>query len=257
MLQILDRLFFAKRPNQLGRFGRWWFGLPLALVWIGVGWAAEAQLPQPSMAQRARACTICHGAQDRPEAAGAALYFPRLAGKPQGYLFAQLQNFRDGRRNYPAMTHLLQHMDDRYLQALAGYFAQLELPRTLPLPANLTPAQMERGRSLVQQGDAARAIPACVACHGPGAAGQGAYMPGLLGLPKDYLSSQLGAWVVGKRRAKAPDCMAEIARRLTPEDVQALAGWLSMQPIPAPGLPASIEPYARLPLRCGALEVVP
>ena len=39
-------------------------------------------------------------------------------------------------------------------------------------------------------------------------------VPGLLGLPRDYLAGQLGAWKSGIRHALAPDCMAEIAERL-------------------------------------------
>jgi cytochrome c553 len=30
----------------------------------------------------------------------------RIAGKPAGYLYNQLLNFRDGRRNYPLMTYI-------------------------------------------------------------------------------------------------------------------------------------------------------
>ena len=35
------------------------------------------------------------------------------------------------------------------------------------------------------------------------------YVPGLLGLPRDYLNGQLGAWRSGQRRAVEPDCMAQ------------------------------------------------
>ena len=36
-------------------------------------------------------------------------------------------------------------------------------------------------------------------------------VPGLLGLPRDYLNGQLGAWQTRQRHATAPDCMATIA----------------------------------------------
>ena len=58
-------------------------------------------------------------------------------------------------------------------------------------------------------------------------------MPGLLGLPRDYLVGQLGAWQTGKRHAAAPDCMGQIAKRLTVDEVSAIATWLSSQPLPA------------------------
>ena len=56
------------------------------------------------MAQRTLACTACHGKQGR---AGPDGYYPRLAGKPAGYLYNQLLNFRDGRRRNAAMRYLV------------------------------------------------------------------------------------------------------------------------------------------------------
>ena len=75
----------------------------------------------------------------------------------------------------------------------------------------------------------------------------------LLGLPRDYINSQLGAWTTAQRRAQAPDCMAQIARLLTSEDVSAVSAWLSAQPLPGNGHPAASLP-AQAPLRCGTLE---
>ena len=40
-------------------------------------------------------------------------------------------------------------------------------------------------------------------------------IPGLLGLPRLYVSSQLGAWLTSERMPLAPDCMADIGRRMT------------------------------------------
>jgi cytochrome c553 len=43
------------------------------------------------MADRMAACTACHGKEGRATADG---YYPRIAGKPEGYLLNQLQSFR-------------------------------------------------------------------------------------------------------------------------------------------------------------------
>ena len=48
---------------------------------------------QDTMAQRTLACTSCHGKEGR---AGPDGYYPRIAGKPAGYLYAQLLHFREG-----------------------------------------------------------------------------------------------------------------------------------------------------------------
>ena len=203
------------------------------------------------MAPRVLACVVCHGKEGRATPDG---YFPRIAGKPVDYLYHQLLNFRDGRRSYPQMGVLIEHLTDDYLHEMAAHFASLQVPYPAPLPPQASPAVLERGRQLVQQGDAARRIPACVQCHGAAMTGVAPAIPGLLGLPRDYLNSQLGAWATGQRRAQAPDCMARIAKQLLPEEVSAVSAWLAAQPVPAGGKPPAALPAA-LPLKCGGVDL--
>lgn len=201
------------------------------------------------MAQRLLACTGCHGRQGRAASDG---YYPRLAGKPAGYLFNQLRHFRDDRRRYRLMTGLLDPLDDAYLAEIAAHFASLEVPYPPPAKATADRAQLERGRALALRGDAARHVPACVACHGAALTGTLPAVPGLLGLPRDYLFAQLGAWRNGSRRAHAPDCMATVARRLAPDDVSAVAHWLAAQPVENGGKPAPAAPPT-WPMPCGGV----
>jgi cytochrome c553 len=209
---------------------------------------AQAPAFEDTMAQRLLACTGCHGKDGRAASDG---YYPRIAGKPAGYLFRQLRAFRDGQRRYALMSHLLAPLDDAYLHDIANHFATLKLPYAAPPPPRTDAAALRRGQALAQQGDAARDVPACQACHGTALTGMGADVPGLLGLPVDYLNAQLGAWRTGARRAEAPDCMAQIAQRLQPQDVNALAHWLAAQPVPAQPAPETPGPA---PMRCGSME---
>ena len=231
----------------------------LATALAGGLWGAVLAAPVPpvaasgDMAPRVRVCTLCHGKEGRATQEG---YFPRIAGKPAGYLANQLLNFRDGRRSYAPMSHLIEHLTDDYLREMAAHFAALDLPYPQPPAPQAPPAVLERGRALVQQGDAARRIPACVQCHGAALTGVNPAIPGLLGLPRDYLNSQLGAWATGQRRAQAPDCMADIARRLTPADVGAVSAWLAAQPVAGHGQPAAVLPQA-MPARCGGVDGLP
>ena len=76
----------------------------MALAGMAGGLAPAAPAPTPvlvpdTLAQRIKACTACHAQEERHDA-----FFPRIAGKPSGYLYNQLLNFRDGRRRYPMMT---------------------------------------------------------------------------------------------------------------------------------------------------------
>jgi cytochrome c553 len=208
--------------------------------------ANPAASVQDTMAQRMQACVVCHGKEGRATNAG---YFPRIAGKPAGYLDNQLQNFKTGRRSNVAMNHLVRHMSDDYLRAIAQYFSALDLPYP-PAQANaLTPQQRSTAQTLVLKGAPERQIPACVACHGEKLAGKLPAMPGLLTLPAGYLVAQFGAWRTGQRKAQAPDCMGEIARRLTPDEIGAVARWLSAQTLPT-GTKPEAAGTAPLPLEC-------
>jgi cytochrome c553 len=228
--------------SSVSRRLAWW--LLFIALYQGTALAAE---PPDSMGQRMQACATCHAKEGRATNSG---YFPRIAGKPAGYLYNQLINFRDGRRQNATMAYLLDNMSDEYLREIANHFASLNLPYP---PAQTTRAPTEtlaRGEQLVRRGDEIRGVPACASCHGVAMTGVVPAMPGLLGLPHDYLLGQLGAWRAGMRRAPSPDCMGEITRRLSPQDVVAVATWLSSQPVKL-GLPAGSLP-AQPTMECGS-----
>ena len=194
------------------------------------------------------ACTLCHGNQGRATSSG---YFPRIAGKPAGYLYNQLTHFRDGRRQNPGMSNLLDHLSDAYLRDIAEHFAAIDLPYPPPQPVGASPAAINRAEILIRQGDVVPLDGTVASENGQALTGVNPAVPGLLGLPRDYLIGQLGAWQTGLRHAHAPDCMAQIAKALAPEDVAALAAWLSSRPVPANSKPA--PPVDKpMPMRCGS-----
>lgn len=202
---------------------------------------AQSPLQTDSMAKRMQACTTCHGAQG---VTSNQAYFPRIAGKPAGYLFNQLVNFKEGRRHYGLMVGMVEHLSDAYLLEMAQYFAALDAPYPAPMPLK-TPASaatLQLGKTMVMQGDKGRSLPACAACHGETLMGVQPSTPALLGLPRDYLVAQLGAWQTGLRKAHAPDCMGRIAKTLTAGDIDAVSSWLASQPVPALAKPASSLP---------------
>jgi cytochrome c553 len=209
--------------------------------------ASAAAQGLDTIAERTRACTACHGKEGRATRDG---YFPRIAGKPAGYLFNQLVNFREDRRTSSAMTYMVQHLSDSYLHEIAEHFASLDLPYAPPPPK---PAEVAAalGEKLAMQGDPARRIPACSACHGKTLTGVLPAIPGVLGLPRDYLIGQFGAWKSGQRRTAAPDCMAQITARMTTEDVGAVAAWLASRPMPVSAKPAAALDQP-LPIPCGS-----
>ncbi|QTD47392.1 c-type cytochrome [Ottowia testudinis] len=238
--------FRATAARLLGQLG------VLAVLWLAV--AAHAGPFENTIAQRTLACTACHGEQGR---AGPDGYYPRLAGKPAGYLYNQLLNFRDGRRHYGLMTRMVDVLSDGYLMDIARHFSAMQAPYPPPQPLASPPAPevLARGRALALQGDAGQRVPACVQCHGERLTGALPDVPGLLGLPQDYLMAQLGGWRTGQRRAHAPDCMASIVQRLSDRDAYAVVSWLASQPVPAGAHPAAERPTLAAEwagLKCGS-----
>ena len=214
---------------------------------------AAAPLADEGIGERMAACAACHGKFG--EGVRGAEYYPHLAGKPAGYLFEQLKAFRDGRRVNPQMAWLMQFADDAWLREIAEHYA------ALPARAHaadtgadaLTPERRERAERLVREGDPERHVPPCSACHGANLAGLEPGIPATVGLPADYIVAQFGHWRDGVRRADEPDCMREVARAIAPEDIRAIATWLSQQSNPEGTRPAPAGSFAP-PTSCGALH---
>ena len=203
-----------------------------------------------TLQQRIAACTACHGTHG--EGSPGSGFFPRLAGKPAGYLARQLADFQNGLRKYAPMEYTVRGLDPAYLREIAEYFAAQQVPYARSKVPALPAATLQRGEQLTREGDPARGVPACARCHGRELTGVQPDIPGLVGLPYDYISAQLGAWRTHTRATVAPDCMAEIAGRLNESDITAVAAWLASRELPADmhAQPAgSVQP----PLRCGVL----
>jgi cytochrome c553 len=239
-----------------------WSHLSVALLALGCAHAADAPTAAPipaaaaaaapaldSIEQRVKPCTSCHGNEGRDTREG---YFPRIAGKPAGYLFNELVNFRDGRRHFPMMTYIAQFQTDDYLREIATYFSAQQVPYPAPEHTKSTAAVLERGRQLVTQGDQSLNIPACNSCHGSRLLGVAPAVPGLLGVSQDYLTAQLGAWRTGVRAATAPDCMSQLVHRMHPDDLDAATAWLASQAIPAGVEPDTAFEHSP-PLECGSI----
>jgi cytochrome c553 len=222
----------------------------VSLVLSGAAFAQTPQTPSApdTIDARVRACASCHGEQGQGTEND---YFPRLAGKPAGYLANQLVAFRDGRRRYSPMNYLLEYQTDAYLQKIAAYFAALRPPATEVAVTDASAVVLARGKSLVTDGDQAKSVPACAGCHGPKLTGMEPGIPGLVGLHASYISAQLGAFRYGTRTAAAPDCMQLVAARLTEGDVTAVAAYLAAQPVPADPSPVPHGALA-MPFACGS-----
>jgi cytochrome c553 len=245
MMGLSAKLWWAKR----------FIGVSTLLFTAASFAAAHAQdAPHPvipdTIQQRIASCTACHGVhgEGTPESG----FFPRLAGKPAGYLARQLKDFQDGLRKYGPMEYTVRQLSPEYMHEIAEYFSAQSVPYSRSPMPRLSADTIKRGEELVTHGDPSRKIPACSACHGSQLTGVQPDIPGLVGLPYDYISSQLGSWRTKTRATVAPDCMAEIANRLSESDISAVSAWLAGRELPADmhAQPAgSVTP----PLHCGVL----
>jgi cytochrome c553 len=233
---------------------KWQAAFAFGLILISRLAFAQADTPtswpdDEGMAQRLGACAVCHG--QHGEGAAGAEYFPHLAGKPAGYLFAQMQGFRDGRRHYPQMVYLMSNWNDAWFARVAAFYASQPTPEPhAQAAAKLEAQDFARAQKLVREGDASVDLPPCAACHGDRLEGLEPGIPALAGLPTDYLIAQLGGWLTGARHSIAPDCMSHVVTKLQPGDIRLVATYLSSLSVSPDDRPAP-EGSRELPLSCG------
>ena len=248
---MIDRNMLSTVARSFG--GRRLCVLLLTLLVLLPAMAADANAPAPipdTLQQRMAACTACHG--NHGEGAADSRFFPRLAGKPADYLARQLGYFQSGQRKYAPMQYITKPLSPAYMYEMAEYFSAQQVPyKSSPVPT-LSAAVLQRGEQIVTQGNPSAKLPACQSCHGKQLIGVEPNIPGLVGLPYDYVSSQLGSWRTGTRASAAPDCMAQIANRLSLDDITAVSAWLASQQPPA-DTHAQAAGSVNPPLACGVL----
>jgi cytochrome c553 len=182
---------------------------------------SNSALPAASVeagATKAVVCQACHGANGNsanPE-------WPSLAGIGADYITEQLKNFKEGKRTNPVMMPNVANLSADDMADLGAYFDSLT---NTGLEAD--PSYWQAGEKLYRGGDAARGIPACMACHGPtGRGNEPAKFPALRGQQSVYLAKQLNDYASGARATGPNGIMQTIAKRLSPDDIRNLASYL-------------------------------
>ena len=165
-------------------------------------------------------CARCHGLDGRGRGLGA---FPRLAGQSPEYLENSLLAYARGTRHSGVMAPLAAGLDRGEVRELALYYSRQTGP-SLSRPRPETAAAIERGQAIAQRGIPDERVPACAACHGPGAARRNPAYPVLAGQYAEYLVLQLQLFHEEKRGGSAyAHLMHPVATRLTPEQMRDVA----------------------------------
>ncbi len=193
-------------------------GLALAAVPV----QAESLIDGDADAGKTRAltCTACHG----PEGNSVMPLWPNIAGQNANYIVAQLQAFKDGKRSDPLMVAQAMMLSEQDIKDLAVYFESL--PGAVQAVAD--PSKIARAVALYRGGNPEEGIAACIACHGPtGRGNPAAAYPALNGQHSTYTAKQLQDYADGARTSDDPtSIMRDIARRMSKEDIQALASYV-------------------------------
>ncbi|MEM5448831.1 c-type cytochrome [Paraburkholderia guartelaensis] len=153
-------------------------------------------------------CTMCHGPRGISMANS-----PNLAGQFAIVVFKELHDFQTGARQNAVMSPMARDLSDQDMRDLAAYYASLQ-----PI------AHLHGGApAIVAHGAPLRNIPACASCHGGVDSKIGS--PWLDGLPAAYTKAQLLAFANGTRHNDISEQMRNIARNMTPEEIDAAAAW--------------------------------
>lgn len=157
-------------------------------------------------------CTMCHGARGV-----SAANTPNLAGQYAASIYKELQDFQAGARTSAVMAPMVIGLSDQDLRDLSLYYASL--PRAPAANADDTSPALD----IVATGSPMRNIAPCGSCHGTLANKLGA--PWLSPQPSVYLKSQLEAFANGRRHNDISGQMRNIARNMTPEEINASAAY--------------------------------
>ena len=167
-------------------------------------------------------CSMCHGVLGTVQVTA-----PALAGQYADVVYKELRDYQSGLRQNAVMQAIIAARSNEDLQDLAAYYSSLARPPAAEvLPRGEEPDA--NAVKLAMQGDPERNIAPCAACHGQldrkGAA------PWLGGQSSVYLAAQMHAFATGARHNDINEQMRNVARQLTPEEIDGLAKYYAAMP---------------------------
>jgi cytochrome c553 len=197
---------------------------------LGAASLAQARGSAEAGATKALSCQACHG----PNGNSVNGQWPSLAGQNAAYIEAQLRQFHNKTRVDPTglMPPQAAALKEQDIQDLAAYFSA-----QTPTGLEADPSYWQQGQKLYRAGDPARALPACISCHGPlGRGVPSAGFPQLRAQHEEYVIQQLTQFAAGNRYTRdgkgqssgGPNdaIMHTIASLLTPTDIRDLASYV-------------------------------
>jgi cytochrome c553 len=162
-------------------------------------------------------CAICHASNRQGQADT-----PNLEGQPAASIYKQLRDFKVAARTNAIMSPFAVKLSEQDMLDLSAYYSYLpRQPGLHPDPAIIGPQIVIRGAPM-------RNVPACSSCHGTTDAKLGT--PWLEGQSAVYIRAQLQAFATGARRNDISEQMRNIARQMTPTEIEEAARYYASRP---------------------------
>ncbi|MGA7327370.1 MAG: c-type cytochrome [Rhodomicrobium sp.] len=176
-------------------------------------------------------CKNCHGSSGQ----GLQGFYtaPRIASQQQEYLENQFKAIAQHARDDPPavqfMWPTMASVKPGLRPSVARYYSRLNPGPAADGPKSLVGA----GKKIFTEGVPEKNVPACSACHGEDAKGNGS-IPRLAGQLYSYTVSQLKGWSKGYRHkssiaAGEENTMLPIATAMSEKQIEAVAAYLSYQ----------------------------
>ena len=159
---------------------------------------------------KSQICASCHGADGN----AVLPIYPNLAGQNWRYIYMQLKDFKEGRRNNNTMSPLAGSLSREDMINIANYFATLPVK---PNPFIADEAKVKLGKAKADE-------TLCSMCHLGEFKGQNE-IPRVAGQQYDYVMEQLRNFKSRNRTNDAGN-MTSVAQTLSEEDIVNLAHYI-------------------------------
>jgi cytochrome c553 len=195
-----------------------------ALVLASQAWADASAVDAKGDAIKGKlivdnVCGACHGTDGNSTAP----IYPNLAGQYPEYINKQLTEFKSGARRNATMAPNAAKLNPQDMLNVAAYFSAQQPKYHLAKDAEL----VAEGQKIFKGGNPGSGVPACASCHGPTGAGIPVNFPRLAGQHSKYVLNQLHNFRSGDRTNDGGKMMEIIARKLTDDEMRAVAEYIS------------------------------
>lgn len=192
-----------------------------AIIIFAVSATAVAAGNPAAGKEKSALCQGCHGENGM----SAAPTFPHLAGQYAAHIKKQVVDYQARLRRDDMMEGMADAVTDKQdLDDIAAYFASQKMMHS-DNPTDSLP-----GKYLYMNGNPATNQYGCINCHGDNGKGKSPnnpVFPVIGGQYKDYLVKQLNEFRSGKRSNDPAGMMADIAKKMTDAEIDAVSEYLS------------------------------